>query len=447
MIKKVLIANRGEIALRILRACKELGIKTVAVHSEVDRNLKHVRLSDESICIGSNHSKDSYLNTAAIISACELTRADAVHPGYGFLSENADFVDQIENGGYKFIGPSSDSIRKMGNKITAIEIMKESGVPVVPGTGALPENGKEILKYALEIGYPVIIKASAGGGGRGMSIVYKEEDLLESVVLTKTEAKAAFGNDEVYLEKFLQHPRHVEVQIVADKFGNVIHLGQRDCSMQRKNQKVLEEAVAPDISKKLAEEVCNTCIEACKKIGYEGVGTFEFLYEKGKFFFIEMNTRLQVEHPVTEMVTGIDLVVLQLKIANGEKLEIKQDDVRIRGHAIECRINAEHPVTFLPSPGKIKFLHMPGGNGIRVDSHIYYGYVVPPYYDSMVAKIISYGDTREIAILRMKGALDEMLIDGITTNIDLHKKILNSDRFTNLEFDIHFIEDVLNASK
>lgn len=441
--KKVLIANRGEVALRILRACKELGMQTVAVHSEADRNLKHVRLSDESICIGPSSSAKSYLNIPAIISACELTQADAVHPGYGFLAENADFAEQVEASGFRFIGPSAATIRVMGSKIKARELMEKAGVPILPGTGTLGTDAALIQRQASEIGYPVIIKASAGGGGRGMSIVYESSELIAQAQRTSAEAKAAFGNGDVYLEKFLQHPRHVEVQVMADAHGNVVHLAQRDCSMQRRHQKVLEEALPPKIAQDALDDIGAVCVKACQEIGYQSLGTFEFLYENSCFYFIEMNTRLQVEHPVTELITGVDLLREQLKITMSEKLPITQSEVAPKGHAIECRINAEDPVTFIPSPGTIDFLHMPGGNGIRIDSHIYQGYTVPPYYDSMIAKIISFGDTRMDAIVRMRNALSEMLVSGIKTNISLHLQLLNHPAFIQADFDIHFIERLL----
>jgi len=419
-IKKVLIANRGEIALRILRACKELDIQTVAVYSTADKDLKHVRLADEAVCIGPHPSINSYLNIPAIISAAELTHADAIHPGYGFLSENADFADQVEQSGFIFIGPRPENIRVMGDKVAAIEAMQNSGVPCVPGSnGALDNNAKKSLKIAKEIGLPIIIKASGGGGGRGMRVVESEKDLASSIELTKTEALSFFGNDEVYMEKFLTTPRHVEVQVLADQHGNAIHLGERDCSMQRRHQKVVEEAPAPGISEELRNKIGSICAEACKQINYRGAGTFEFLFDNDEFYFIEMNTRVQVEHPVTEMITGVDIVREQILIAGGDKLSLTQDQVQIRGHAVECRINAEDPVTFMPSPGKITQYHAAGGLGVRIDSHVYNGYNVPPYYDSMIGKVITFGENRSNAIIKMQNALDEMVIDGIIKNIPL----------------------------
>ncbi len=420
MLEKVVIANRGEIALRVLRACKALGIKTVAVHSSVDKDLMHVRLSDESVCIGPPSSTDSYLNIPSIISAMEVTDADAVHPGYGFLSENADFAEQVENSGFVFIGPQAETIRMMGDKVSAIELMRKAGVPTVPGSnGPLDNNNDRTLALAKEIGYPVIIKAAAGGGGRGMRVVHNEAALLKGVYVTQTEAKSFFGSGVVYLEKFLENPRHVEIQVLGDGQGNAIHLGDRDCSMQRRHQKVLEEAPAPDIPTAIRAEVAETCVQACKNLNYRGAGTLEFLYEDEAFYFIEMNSRVQVEHPVTEMVTGIDIVREQLLIAGGAALSLKQEDITITGHAFECRINAEDPVSFLPSPGKVNLFHAPGGLGVRVDSHLYSGYTVPPHYDSLIAKLICYGDDREQALIRMQIALDELLIDGIKSNIPL----------------------------
>jgi acetyl-CoA carboxylase biotin carboxylase subunit len=444
MLTKVLIANRGEIALRIQRACRELDIKTVAVHSEADRNLKHVLLADESVCIGPAASADSYLQIPNIISAAEVTDTVGIHPGYGFLSENADFAERVENSGFVFIGPTPDIIRMMGDKITAIEAMKAAGVPCVPGSdGPLDNNEEKTIKMAREIGYPVIIKAAGGGGGRGMRVVHSEGALLNSIALTKAEAKGAFGNDTVYMEKFLENPRHVEFQVLSDTHGNAIHLGERDCSMQRRHQKVVEEAPAPGISKKLREKIGERCAEACRRIGYRGAGTFEFLYENGEFFFIEMNTRIQVEHPVTELVTGVDIVKEQLLIAAGEKLTYTQKDIKIRGHAIECRINAEDSKTFMPSPGKITQLHFPGGPGVRVDTHIYDGYTVPPYYDSMIGKLITYGETRESAIARMRIALSEMVIEGIRTNIELQQDIMRDTGFAEGGINIHYLEKKL----
>lgn len=444
MLKKVLIANRGEIALRILRACRELGIQTVAVHSTADKDLMHVRLADESVCIGPPASANSYLNIPALISACEVTEADAVHPGYGFLAENANFAEQLENSGYKFIGPNPHCIRTMGDKVAAIKAMQEAGVPTVPGSnGPLTEDTARTLKIAQEIGYPVIIKAAAGGGGRGMRTVMEESDLLNAIHITQTEAKSAFGDNTVYMEKFLTHPRHVEIQVLSDGQGNAIHLGDRDCSLQRKHQKVLEEAPAPGIPDSIREEVAMSCVKACIDIGYEGAGTFEFLFEDNRFYFIEMNTRVQVEHPVTEMVTGIDIIKEQLKIAAGEPLKLKQQDIKLSGHAFECRINAEDAKTFIPCPGKIKYYHAPGGLGVRVDSHLYSGYSVPPFYDSMVAKIITYAPTREAALMRMRGALDELVLDGINSNIPLQRELVRDTEFIKGGVDIHYLEKKL----
>ena len=443
-IKKVLIANRGEIALRILRACKELDIQTVAVYSTADKDLKHVRLADEAVCIGPHPSINSYLNIPAIISAAELTHADAIHPGYGFLSENADFADQVEQSGFIFIGPRSENIKVMGDKVAAIEAMQNSGVPCVPGSnGALDNNAKKSLKIAKEIGLPIIIKASGGGGGRGMRVVESEKDLASSIELTKTEALSFFGNDEVYMEKFLTTPRHVEVQVLADQHGNAIHLGERDCSMQRRHQKVVEEAPAPGISEELRNKIGSICAEACKQINYRGAGTFEFLFDNDEFYFIEMNTRVQVEHPVTEMITGVDIVREQILIAGGDKLSLTQDQVQIRGHAVECRINAEDPVTFMPSPGKITQYHAAGGLGVRIDSHVYNGYNVPPYYDSMIGKVITFGGNRTNAIIKMQNALDEMVIDGIKTNIPLQRKIMTDKTFKKGGMNIHYLEKML----
>jgi len=447
-IKKVLIANRGEIALRILRACKELDIQTVAVYSTADKDLKHVRLADEAVCIGPNPSINSYLNIPAIISAAELTHSDAIHPGYGFLSENADFADQVEQSGFIFIGPRPENIRVMGDKVAAIEAMQNSGVPCVPGSnGALDNNAKKSLKIAKEIGLPIIIKASGGGGGRGMRVVESEKDLASSIELTKTEALSFFGNDEVYMEKFLTTPRHVEVQVLADQHGNAIHLGERDCSMQRRHQKVVEEAPAPGISEELRNKIGSICAEACKQINYRGAGTFEFLFDNDEFYFIEMNTRVQVEHPVTEMITGVDIVREQILIAGGDKLSLTQDQVQIRGHAVECRINAEDPVTFMPSPGKITQYHAAGGLGVRIDSHVYNGYNVPPYYDSMIGKVITFGENRSNAIIKMQNALDEMVIDGIKTNIPLQRKIMADKTFKKGGMNIHYLEKMLGEGE
>jgi acetyl-CoA carboxylase biotin carboxylase subunit len=444
MIDKVLIANRGEIALRILRACRELGIKTVAVHSEADRDLKHVRLADESVCIGPASSADSYLSIPRIISAAEVTDTVAIHPGYGFLSENADFAERAEDSGFVFIGPRAETIRLMGDKVSAKESMLAAGVPCVPGSeGALDDDHERTIKMARDIGYPVIIKASGGGGGRGMRVVHSEAALLNAVQMTKSEAAAAFGNDMVYMEKFLETPRHVEFQILADEHGNAIHLGERDCSMQRRHQKVVEEAPAPGITEEERERMGKILTDACKKIGYRGAGTFEFLYEKGEFYFIEMNTRLQVEHPVSEMITGVDIVKEQLRIASGMELSYTQDDIVLRGHAIECRINAEDARTFMPSPGTIKQYHPPGGPGVRVETHIYNGYTVPPHYDSMIGKIITWGETRDTAIARMRGALSEIVIDGINTNVDLQKDIMADHAFQEGGTDIHYLEKKL----
>jgi acetyl-CoA carboxylase biotin carboxylase subunit len=444
MLKKVLIANRGEIALRVLRACKEMGIKTVAVHSTADRDLMHVRLSDESVCIGPPSSTDSYLNVPALISAIELTNADAVHPGYGFLSENAEFAEQVEQCGFVFIGPTAETIRHMGDKVSAIDAMVKAGVPTVPGSGGpLGTNDKKNLELAEKIGFPVMIKAAAGGGGRGMRIVEKAEDLIKSIQVTQSEAKSYFGSDVVYLEKFLGNPRHIEIQIIGDGRGNAICLGDRDCSMQRRHQKVVEEAPAPGIDPEAREAIYRSSINACKKMKYRGAGTLEFLYEDGEFYFIEMNTRLQVEHPVTERITGIDIVREQLRIAAGEELSVQQEDILLEGHAIECRINAEHPETFMPSPGKVSLFHSPGGNGIRVDSHLYSGYTVPPHYDSLIAKLISYGPTRDVAISKMQNALEEMLIDGILTNIPLQSRIMRDEGFKKGGANIHYLEKML----
>ncbi len=448
MFEKILIANRGEIALRIQRACREMGIKTVVVHSEADREAKYVKLADESVCIGPAPSAQSYLSMPAIISAAEVTDAEAIHPGYGFLSENADFAERVEQSGFVFIGPRSDSIRLMGDKVSAKQAMIKAGVPCVPGSdGALPDDPKVIVQTARRIGYPVIIKAAGGGGGRGMRVVHTEAALLNAVTMTKTEAGAAFGNPEVYMEKYLENPRHVEIQVLADEFKNAIWLGERDCSMQRRHQKVIEEAPAPGIPRKLIEKIGDRCAEACRKIGYRGAGTFEFLYENGEFYFIEMNTRIQVEHPVTEMITGVDLVQEQIRIAAGEKLRFRQRDIVLKGHAIECRINAEDPFKFTPSPGRIQAWHAPGGPGIRVDSHAYAGYYVPPNYDSMVGKVIAYGATREQAIRRMQIALSEMVVEGIQTNIPLHRELMVDGRFAEGGTNIHYLEQKLANKK
>jgi acetyl-CoA carboxylase biotin carboxylase subunit len=441
MLDKIVIANRGEIALRILRACREMGIKTVAVHSTADNNLKHVLLADETVCIGPAQSVDSYLNMPAIISAAEVTDAVGIHPGYGFLSENADFAERVETSGFAFVGPPSSCIRLMGDKVSAIKSMQAAGVPCVPGSdGPLGEDVDENLRIARDIGYPIIIKASGGGGGRGMRVVHAEASLTAAITVTKAEARAAFNNDVVYIEKYLEAPRHVEFQILADQHGNAIHLGERDCSMQRRHQKVIEEAPAPGISEEQRDRIGARCVKACQDIGYNSAGTFEFLYENDEFYFIEMNTRLQVEHPVTEMITGIDIVREQLLIAGGEKLSYTQDQVNIRGHAIECRVNAEDPKTFMPSPGLINLWHAPGGPGIRVDSHIYSGYRVPPYYDSMIGKIIAHGGDRDAAIARMKNALTEVVIEGIKTNVPLHQEIFQHSAFQAGGTDIHYLE-------
>ncbi len=444
MFDKVLIANRGEIALRILRACRELGIRTVAVHSTADTEAKYVKLADESVCIGPPPSSQSYLNTPAIISAAEVTDAEAIHPGYGFLSENADFAERVEKSGFVFIGPRPETIRLMGDKVSAKDTMKAANVPCVPGSeGALPDDPKEIGRIARSIGYPVIIKAAGGGGGRGMRVVHTEAALINAVNMTRAEAQAAFSNPVVYLEKFLEHPRHIEIQVLADSFGNAVYLGERDCSMQRRHQKVIEEAPAPGINRRLIARIGERCAEACRKIHYRGAGTFEFLYENDEFYFIEMNTRIQVEHPVTEETTGIDIVQAQIRIAAGQKLWFKQRDVEVKGHSIECRINAEDPFKFTPSPGKITTWHPPGGPGIRVDSHAYAGYTVPPNYDSMIGKVIAYGDTRDQAIRRMRIALSEMMVAGIKTNIPLHQELMLDDRFVKGGTNIHYLEKLL----
>lgn len=448
MFDKVLIANRGEIALRIQRACRELGIKTVVVHSEADTEAKYVRLADESVCIGPAASKDSYLNVPAIIAAAEVTDAQAIHPGYGFLAENADFAERVEKSGFVFIGPRAESIRLMGDKVSAKDAMKRAGVPCVPGSeGALTDDPREITKVARSIGYPVIIKASGGGGGRGMRVVHTEAALINAVTMTRAEAQAAFGNPTVYMEKYLENPRHIEIQVLADEFRNAVYLGERDCSMQRRHQKIIEESPAPGIPRRLIDKIGARCVDACKRIGYRGAGTFEFLFENGEFYFIEMNTRVQVEHPVTELVTGIDIVQQQIRIANSERLSIKQRDIVLKGHSIECRVNAEDPYTFTPSPGKILTWHAPGGPGVRVDSHVYAGYAVPPYYDSMVAKILVHGDTRDQALARMRIALSETVVEGILTNIPLHRELMNDSYFISGGTSIHYLENKLALAK
>lgn len=445
--QKVLIANRGEIALRVIRACKELGLKTVAVHSTADRELMHLAMADETVCIGPAIATDSYLNIPSIISAAEVTGAHAIHPGYGFLAENADFAEQIERSGFIFIGPSADVIRLMGDKVSAIAAMKKAGVPTVPGSdGSLPDDEAECIAIGRRVGYPVIVKASGGGGGRGMRVVHKEEDLIKSIRMTRTEAAAAFGNSMVYMEKFLTNPRHVEIQVLSDGQGNAIHLGDRDCSLQRRHQKIIEEAPAPGIDEKARADVQARCVEACIELGYRGAGTFEFLYENGQFFFIEMNTRIQVEHPITEMVTGIDIVKEQILVCAGQPLSIKQEDIVIRGHSIECRINAEDPVTFMPSPGTVSFYHAPGGNGVRVDSHLYSGYRVPPNYDSLIGKLITHGATRDEAMARMRNALDELVVDGIKTNTPLHRELVRDPEFCKGGVNIHYLEHKLGIS-
>lgn len=448
MFSKVVIANRGEIALRILRACKELGISTVAVYSDVDKDLLHVRLADEAVCIGPANATQSYLNIPAIISAAEVTDAVAIHPGYGFLAENANFAEVVEKSGFKFIGPTADTIHMMGDKVSAIQAMKRSGVPCVPGSdGPLNDDEERNLQLARDIGYPVIIKASGGGGGRGMRVVRQEANLISSIALTKNEARTAFGNDAVYMEKFLENPRHIEIQVIGDGKGKAIHLGERDCSMQRRHQKVVEEAPAVGITPEVRAKIGLQVVKACEEMRYEGAGTFEFLYENGEFYFIEMNTRVQVEHPVTEMISGVDIIKEQLRIAAGEPLSIEQSEVELKGHAIECRINAEDAKTFMPCPGKISLYHPPGGPGIRIDSHIYSSYTVPPNYDSMIAKVIAYGETREIAIQRMRNALDEIVIDGIRTNIALHKVIFNDTGFIEGGSNIHYLEQRLQDGR
>src|SRR5580765_7163699 len=448
MLDKVVIANRGEIALRILRACSAMGIRTVAVHSTVDRNLKHVAMADESVCIGPAPSTESYLNIPALIAAAEVTDAQAIHPGYGFLSENADFAEKIEKSGFVFIGPRPDTIRLMGDKVSAKAAMIKAGVPCVPGSeGVLPDDPKEIIKAARAVKYPVIIKAAGGGGGRGMRVVHTEAALLPAVSLTRSEAGAAFGNAAVYMEKYLEAPRHIEIQVLADEYKNAVYLFERDCSMQRRHQKIIEEAPAPGVPLRALTRIGERCAEACRKIGYRGAGTFEFLYQDDEFFFIEMNTRVQVEHPVTEVTTGIDIVQEQIRVAAGQKLRFRQRDIVRRGHAIECRINAEDPYTFVPSPGRITSYHAPGGPGIRVDSHVYHNYFVPPYYDSLIGKVIAYGDTREQAIARMRIALSEMVVEGIKTNIPLHQELLLDDKFLRGGTSIHYLEERLAKRK
>lgn len=444
---KLVIANRGEIALRILRACRELGIKTVAVHSSADRELKHVRLADESVCIGPPASADSYLNVPAVISAAEVTDAVAIHPGYGFLAENADFAERVEQSGFIFVGPRPETIRLMGDKVSAIAEMKKAGVPCVPGSGGpIGEDAQAALRIARDLGYPVIVKASGGGGGRGMRVVHSEAALLNAISLTRSEAAAAFGDDTLYLEKYLENPRHIEIQVLADGQGNAIYLGERDCSMQRRHQKIIEEAPAPGLDEKTRRDIGERCAKACREIGYRGAGTFEFLYEDGNFYFIEMNTRLQVEHTVTELITGIDLVRAQLEIASGEPLSLRQKDVEIRGHAVECRINAEDPETFLPSPGKVSVFHPPGGPGIRLDSHLYTGYTVPSQYDSLIGKLIAHGQDRDTALARMRTALSEFVIDGIKTNIPLHERLCRDSAFLAGGTNIHYLEAKLAGS-
>ena len=448
MFQKILIANRGEIALRVQRACRDLGIKTVVVHSEADSEAKYVKLADESVCIGPAPSAKSYLNIPAIISAAEVTDAEAIHPGYGFLSENADFAERVEKSGFVFIGPKPETIRLMGDKVSAKQTMIKAGVPCVPGSdGALPPEPEELIKLARKIGYPVIVKAAGGGGGRGMRVVHTEAALKNAVALTRGEAEAAFGNPTLYMEKYLENPRHIEVQVLADEHRNFVYLGERDCSMQRRHQKIMEEAPAPDITPRQRARIGDRCVEACRKINYRGAGTFEFLYENGEFYFIEMNTRVQVEHPVTEMITGVDIVQEQIRVAAGEKLSVRQRDVEFRGHALECRIDAEHPFTFVPSPGRITSYHTPGGPGVRVDSHVYQGYSVPPNYDSMVGKIITYGADRDQAIRRMRIALSEMVVGGILTNIPLHQELLADNRVIKGGASIHYVEQKLAQRK
>ena len=448
MFKKILIANRGEIALRVQRACRELGVKAVMVYSEADREAKYIKLADEAVCIGPASSAQSYLNMPAIIAAAEVTDAEAIHPGYGFLSENADFAERVEKSGFQFIGPTADSIRIMGDKVSAKQAMIKAGVPCVPGSdGELPDDPAQIRRIAKTVGYPVIIKAAGGGGGRGMRVVHSEAALINAVSMTKAEAGSAFGNPAVYMEKYLQNPRHIEIQILADKFKNAVYLGERDCSMQRRHQKVIEEAPAPGIPRKLIDKIGERCVAACKKIGYRGAGTFEFLYENGEFYFIEMNTRVQVEHPVTEYITGVDIVKTQIMVAADMKLPFTQRDIAVKGHSIECRINAEDPFKFTPSPGRITMWHAPGGPGVRVDSHAYTNYFVPPYYDSMIGKIIVYGDNRDQALARMRTALAETLVEGINTNIPLHRELMNDAKFEAGGTNIHYLEEWLAAHK
>ncbi|NCO19007.1 MAG: acetyl-CoA carboxylase biotin carboxylase subunit [Gammaproteobacteria bacterium] len=445
MFRKIMIANRGEIALRVLRACHTLGIRTVAVHSTVDRNLKHVGMADESVCIGPAAAAESYLNVPAIIAAMELTDAEAVHPGYGFLSENADFAERIEESGFTFIGPRAETIRLMGDKVSAIHAMRQAGVPCVPGSnGPLDDDERRTRRLAEEIGYPVLIKAAAGGGGRGMRVVHNPFDLIKSIQLTREEARTGFGDSTVYMEKYLQNPRHIEIQVLSDAHGNAVYLGERDCSMQRRHQKVIEEAPAPGITPEQRERIGTICTEACRRIGYLGAGTFEFLYEDGEFYFIEMNTRIQVEHPVTEMITGVDLIQAQISIAAGEPLPFTQQDITLTGHAIECRINAEDPEKFIPQPGTVKAFHTPGGPGVRVDSHLYDGYTIPPNYDSMIGKLICHGQTRELAMARMRVALQEIVLTGIKSNIPLHQKLLEDSGFRTGSTNIHYLEKLLN---
>ena len=448
MFKKILIANRGEIALRIQRACREMGIQAVVVYSEADREAKYVKLAEEAVCIGPAASAQSYLHMPAIISAAEVTDAEAIHPGYGFLSENADFAERVEKSGFKFIGPSPESIRMMGDKVSAKQTMIKAGVPCVPGSeGELPDDPAQVRRIAKSVGYPVIIKAAGGGGGRGMRVVHTEAALIHAVQTTKAEAGAAFGNPSVYMEKFLQNPRHIEIQVMADQFKNAVYLGERDCSMQRRHQKIIEEGPAPGIPRKFIDKIGERCAAACKRMGYRGAGTFEFLYENGEFYFIEMNTRVQVEHPVTELITGVDIVKTQIMVAAGEKLPFTQRQITVKGHAIECRINAEDPFNFVPSPGRITMWHAPGGPGVRVDSHVYTNYFVPPNYDSMVGKIIVYGDTRDQAIARMRTALSETLVEGISTNIPLHRELMVDAKFMSGGTNIHYLEAWIAARK
>ena len=446
-IQKLVIANRGEIALRILRACRQLGIQTVALHSTADRHAKYVMLADESVCIGPPQAINSYLDIASVIAAAEVTDASAIHPGYGFLSENADFANRVEQSGFIFVGPQADTIRTLGDKISAIQVMKQAGVPCVPGSdGPIPDDDDEVIALANKIGYPLMIKATGGGGGKGMRVCHEEASLLQSVQMTRNEAEAAFGNGVLYMERFLQHPRHVEIQVLADTHGNVIHLGERDCSMQRRHQKVIEEAPAPGIDEEQRQFIGQRCVEACKQLGYRGAGTFEFLFEDGEFFFIEVNTRIQVEHPITEQITGVDLLQEQIRIADGQPLRYQQQDIVIKGHAIECRINAEDPDTFIPSPGRITNFHTAGGPGVRVDSHVYSNYDVPPYYDSMIGKVIVHGENRQQALIKMSGALQEMVVDGIKTNIPLHDRLIADPGFVEGGQDIHYLEQLLGLN-